>query len=48
MASTWNAGMLEYWNNGQKRITSVLGSRVLGSKNRVSGMNFSTGTKCNI
>jgi len=24
-------GMLEYWNNGQKRITSVFGSRVLGS-----------------
>ena len=24
--------MLEYWNNGQKRITSVSGSRVFGPK----------------
>jgi hypothetical protein len=27
MPSTWNDGMLELWNNGQKRITSVFGSR---------------------
>jgi len=26
MPPTWNDGMLEQWNNGQKRITSVSGS----------------------
>jgi len=31
MPPTWNDGMLESWNNGQKRITSVFGSRLLGS-----------------
>jgi hypothetical protein len=31
MPATWNNGMLEQWNNGQKRITSVFGLRVLGS-----------------
>ena len=30
MPATWNNGMLEQWNNGQKRITSVFGLRVLG------------------
>jgi len=29
MPPTWNDGMLESWNNGQKRITSVFGSRLL-------------------
>jgi len=24
MSPTWNDGMLESWNNGQKRITSVV------------------------
>ncbi len=28
MPPTWNDGMLEQWNNGQKRITSVFGSRL--------------------
>jgi hypothetical protein len=31
MPPTWNDGMLESWNNGQKRLTSVFGSRLLGS-----------------
>ena len=31
MLGTWNGGMLEKWNDGQKRITAVFGSRVLGS-----------------
>jgi len=31
MPPPWNDGMLEQWNNGQKRITSVSGSRFLGS-----------------
>jgi hypothetical protein len=30
MPPTWNDGMLELWNNGQKRLTSVFGSRLLG------------------
>jgi hypothetical protein len=30
MPPTWNDGMLESWNNGQKRITSVFGSRIFG------------------
>jgi len=25
MPATWNNGMLEQWNNGQKRITSMFG-----------------------
>ncbi len=29
MPSIWKAGILEQWNNGQKRITSVSVSRVL-------------------
>jgi hypothetical protein len=31
MPPTWNDGMLESWNNGPKRLTSVFGSRLLGS-----------------
>ena len=31
MPPTWNDGMLESWNNGQKRITSVFGSRLFRS-----------------
>ena len=36
---TWNDGMLESWNNGQKRITSVFGSRFLVRLRRI-GINF--------
>jgi hypothetical protein len=39
MPPTWNDGMLESWNNGQKRITSVFGSRVLVRLWRI-GINF--------
>ena len=28
MPLAWNNGMLEYWNNGQKRITSVFGLKM--------------------
>ena len=31
MPPTWNDGMLESWNNGQKRITSLFGSRLFRS-----------------
>lgn len=35
MSPAWNNGILEYWNNGQKHITSVFGS----------GMPFHVGAK---
>jgi len=31
MPPTWNDGILEQWNNGQKRITSVFGSKFFRS-----------------
>jgi len=40
MPLTWNDGMLESWNNGQKRVTSVLEPRLLGSSFTVSPVYF--------
>jgi hypothetical protein len=36
MPPTWNDGMLESWNNGQKHVTSVFEPRLLESSFTVS------------